>query len=50
MFWEHFTLLFFTRLEIMIETTELLEFLTKAQKLSPSGVTFQQMDEGYKIT
>ena len=34
----------------MITTIELLEFLTKAQKLSPSGVTFQQMDEGYKIT
>ena len=34
----------------MIETTELLEFLTKAQKLSPFGVTIKQTDEGYKIT
>lgn len=34
----------------MITTTELLNFLTKAQKLSPSGATFRQTDEGYKIT
>ena len=34
----------------MITTTELLDFLTKAQKLSPSGATFRQTDEGYKIT
>ena len=34
----------------MIETTELLEFLTKAQKLSPFGVTIKQTDKGYKIT
>jgi len=34
----------------MIETTELLDFLIKAQKLSPSGVTIKKMDEGYKIT
>ena len=34
----------------MIETTELLEFLCKAQKVSPSGVTIRQMDEGFKIT
>ena len=34
----------------MIETTELLDFLTKAQKVSPYGATFRQTDEGYKIT
>ena len=34
----------------MITTTELLNFLRKAQKLSPSGATFRQTDEGYKIT
>jgi hypothetical protein len=34
----------------MITATELLDFLTKAQKLSPSGATFRQTDEGYKIT
>lgn len=34
----------------MIETTELLEFLCKAQKASPSGVTICQMDGGFKIT
>ena len=34
----------------MITVTKLLDFLTKAQKLSPSGATFRQMDEGYKIT
>ena len=34
----------------MITTTELLDFLCKAQKLSPSGATFRQTDEGYKIT
>ena len=34
----------------MITTIELLNFLTKAQKLSPSDVTIRQTDEGYKIT
>ena len=34
----------------MITTTELLDFLCKAQKLSPSGATFRQTDEGYYIT
>lgn len=34
----------------MITVTELLDFLTKAQKLSPSGVSLHQTDEGYKIT
>jgi hypothetical protein len=34
----------------MIETTELLNFLCKAQKLSIIDVTFTQTDEGYKIT
>lgn len=34
----------------MIETTELLNFLCKAQKLSILDVTFTQTDEGYKIT
>jgi hypothetical protein len=34
----------------MIETTELLEFLTKAQQLSACGATFRQTDKGYKIT
>lgn len=33
----------------MITTTELLDFLCKAQKLS-SLTTFRQTDEGYKIT
>ena len=34
----------------MITTIELLNFLTKAQKLSLSGVSICQNDEGYKIT
>ena len=34
----------------MITTTELLDFLCKAQKLSILDVTFTQTDEGYKIT
>ena len=34
----------------MITATELLDFLTKAQKVSPCGATFRQTDEGYKIT
>ena len=34
----------------MITTTELLDFLCKAQKLSILDVTFRQTDEGYKIT
>ena len=34
----------------MITTTELLDFLTKAQKVSPYGATFRQTDEGYKIS
>ena len=34
----------------MITTTELLNFLCKAQKLSIFGITFLQTDEGYKIT
>ena len=34
----------------MIETTDLLGFLCKAQKLHIINVTFQQMDEGYEIT
>ena len=34
----------------MITTTELLEFLCKAQKLSIIDVTYTQTDEGYKIT
>ena len=34
----------------MITVTELLDFLTKAQKVSPCGATFRQTDEGYKIT
>ena len=34
----------------MIETTELLNFLTKAQQLSACGAVFRQTDEGYKIT
>jgi hypothetical protein len=33
-----------------IQTTELLDFLCKAQKLSILDVTFRQTDEGYKIT
>lgn len=34
----------------MITTTELLNFLTKAQKVSPYGATFRQVDNGYFIT
>lgn len=34
----------------MITTTELLDFLTKAQRVSPCGATFLQNDEGYYIT
>jgi hypothetical protein len=34
----------------MITTTELLNFLCKAQKLSILDMTFRQTDEGYKIT
>ena len=34
----------------MITTTELLDFLCKAQKLSIIDVTYTQTDEGYKIT
>ena len=34
----------------MITATELLDFLTKAQKVAPCGATFRQTDEGYKIT
>lgn len=34
----------------MVTTTELLDFLTKAQKLSILDVTFTQTDEGYTIT
>ena len=34
----------------MITTTELLDFLTKAQQVSACGATFRQTDEGYKIT
>ena len=34
----------------MITTTELLEFLYKAQRLSSYGPSFRQVDEGYKIT
>ena len=34
----------------MITTTELLDFLTKAQKLGIFEVTFRQTDEGYSIT
>lgn len=34
----------------MITATELLNFLCKAQKLSPSGVSLHQTDEGYKIS
>ena len=34
----------------MITTTELLNFLTKAQKLSILDITFRQTDEGYEIT
>ena len=34
----------------MITAIELLDFLCKAQKLSPSGVSLRQTDEGYKIT
>lgn len=33
----------------MITTTELLNFLTKAQKLSITDITFRQTDEGYAI-
>jgi phenylalanyl-tRNA synthetase beta subunit len=34
----------------MIETTELLNFLYKAQQVSACGAVFRQTDEGYKIT
>lgn len=34
----------------MITTTELLNFLCKAQQLSVCGAVFRQTDEGYKIT
>jgi len=34
----------------MITATELLDFLTKAQRVSPCGATFLQNDEGYYIT
>ena len=34
----------------MVTTTELLDFLTKAQKLGILEVTFCQTDEGYAIT
>jgi hypothetical protein len=34
----------------MITTTELLDFLCKAQKLSIIDVTYTQTDEGYTIT
>ena len=34
----------------MITATELLDFLTKAQRVSTVGATFRQTDEGYKIT
>ena len=34
----------------MVETTELLNFLCKAQQLSVCGAVFRQTDEGYKIT
>jgi len=34
----------------MITATELLDFLTKAQKLSILDITFRQTDEGYSIT
>ena len=34
----------------MITATELLDFLTKAQRVSGVGATFRQTDEGYKIT
>ena len=34
----------------MITATELLDFLTKAQKLSDAEATFRQNDDGYYIT
>ena len=34
----------------MITTTELLDFLTKAQRVSGAGATFRQVDGGYYIT
>jgi hypothetical protein len=34
----------------MITATELLDFLTKAQRVSGVGATFLQNDEGYYIT
>lgn len=34
----------------MVTTTELLDFLCKAQQLSACGATFRQTDEGYEIT
>jgi hypothetical protein len=33
----------------MITATELLDFLTKAQKVSACGASFRQDDEGYTI-
>lgn len=33
----------------MITATELLDFLTKAQKVSAGGASFRQDDEGYTI-
>ena len=33
----------------MITTTELLDFLTKAQRVSTGGASFRQNDEGYTI-
>jgi len=34
----------------MITATELLDFLTKAQKVSGAGAAFRQVDGGYYIT
>ncbi len=33
----------------MITATELLDFLTKAQRVSSTGTTFRKNDEGYTI-
>lgn len=33
----------------MVTTTELLDFLCKAQKLNPCGVTFRRVNNGYFI-
>ena len=33
----------------MITATELLDFLTKAQRVSSAGITFRKNDEGYTI-